>query len=53
MTVEADCENAVKKTIEHFKRLDVLIPNAGVLARGPLETMSMEEYDRTLPFLNI
>ncbi len=48
MTVEKDCEGAVCKTIERFKRLDVLIPNAGILVIGPLEKQSIEEYDRVM-----
>ena len=48
MTVEADVETAVKKTLEHFKRLDVLIPNAGVLVRGSIETVSMGDYDKVM-----
>ena len=45
MAVEKDCEDAVKMTIEKFKKLDVLVPCAGILTTGPLETISMEEYD--------
>lgn len=48
LTVEKDCEDAVSKTIERFKRLDVLIPNAGILVIGFLETHSLEDYDRVM-----
>ena len=48
MTVDKDCEDAVCKTIERFKRLDVLIPNAGILVIGPLEKQPIEEYDRVM-----
>lgn len=48
MTVEKNCEEAVLKATERFKRLDVLIPNAGVLAIGVLETHSITEYDRVM-----
>lgn len=48
MAVETDCEDAVKKVIEKFQRLDVLIPSAGLLKTGPLETISMEEYDHLM-----
>lgn len=48
MTEEKDCEDAVSKAVEKFKRLDVLIPCAGILTSGPLETISMDEYDRLM-----
>lgn len=48
MSVEKDCENAVRKAIEKFTRIDVLIPCAGILTTGPLETISMEEYDHLM-----
>ena len=48
MQLESDVEKIVQRTVEHFKRLDVLIPNAGVIVRGPLETVSMEDYDRVM-----
>lgn len=33
---------------EEFGRLDILVNNAGVLAVGPLEDFSLEDFDRTL-----
>lgn len=48
MAVEKDCELAVKKTIDQFKKLDVLIPCAGLLTTGPLESISMDEYDNLM-----
>lgn len=48
MAVEKDCEDAVNKTIEKFKKLDVLVPSAGILITGPLETISLEEYDKQM-----
>ncbi len=48
MAVEKDCEDAVKKVIEKFQKLDVLIPCAGILTTGPLESISMDEYDNLM-----
>lgn len=48
MAAEKDCEDAVSKTIEKFKKLDVLVPSAGILITGPLETISLEEYDKQM-----
>ncbi|BBP75704.1 3-oxoacyl-ACP reductase FabG [Pseudomonas gingeri NCPPB 3146 = LMG 5327] len=40
--------NAVNATVEAFGRVDILVNNAGVLAMGPLEDFSLEDFDRTL-----
>ena len=48
MTVEKDVEAAVHKTIEKFKKLDVLVPCAGILYRGSIEAIKMEEYDELM-----
>lgn len=48
MSVEKDVEASVNKTIETFSRLDVLVPSAGILNRGSIETLSMEEYDQLM-----
>ncbi|WP_349970546.1 3-oxoacyl-ACP reductase family protein [Pseudomonas caspiana] len=47
----ADAEairNAVTRTVESFGGVDILVNNAGVLAIGPLEEFSLEDFDRTL-----
>lgn len=41
-------QQAVDATVAHFGRLDILVNNAGVLAVGPLESFSLEDFDRTL-----
>ncbi|XP_013400393.1 uncharacterized protein LOC106166392 isoform X2 [Lingula anatina] len=43
---EDDTKNVIKKTIEHFGKLDVLVNNAGILEIGSIETTSLEQYDR-------
>jgi 3-oxoacyl-[acyl-carrier protein] reductase len=40
--------NAVNATVEAFGRLDILVNNAGVLAVGPLEDFTLEDFDQTL-----
>ncbi len=39
---------AVASTVEKFGGVDILVNNAGVLAVGPLEEFSLEDFDRTL-----
>ncbi|QXI26986.1 3-oxoacyl-ACP reductase family protein [Pseudomonas vanderleydeniana] len=43
-----EIRQAVSDTVKAFGRLDILVNNAGVLAMGPLETFSLEDFDRTL-----
>ncbi|MFK3795025.1 MULTISPECIES: 3-oxoacyl-ACP reductase family protein [unclassified Pseudomonas] len=45
---EQDIRSAVAKTVEAFGGVDILVNNAGVLAIGPLEAFSLEDFDRTL-----
>jgi NAD(P)-dependent dehydrogenase (short-subunit alcohol dehydrogenase family) len=54
LTVECDLRDreqiqaAVRKVIDHFDRIDILINNAGIIEVGPLEHMSREDYDRAM-----
>lgn len=41
-------QQAVARTVGQFGGLDILVNNAGVLAVGPLEEFSLEDFDRTL-----
>jgi 3-oxoacyl-[acyl-carrier protein] reductase len=44
----AALSDAIRKTVETLGRLDILVNNAGVLAIGPLEQFSLNDFDRTL-----
>ena len=48
MTVRSDIESAVRKTVDHFGGIDILINNAGRGYDSPVETMDINEYRRTL-----
>ena len=39
---------AVARTLEAFGRLDILVNNAGVLRFGPIDELSLEDFDQTL-----
>ena len=42
----AFCEEIVKKTVEAYGTVDVLVNNAGMLSMSTLQDVSMEEWDR-------
>ncbi len=46
VTREGDLEAAVKKVIEQFGRIDVVIANAGFAVVGTLERLTLADYDR-------
>ncbi len=41
-------QRLIDNTIEHFKRLDILVCNAGIWVGAPLEEMTEELWDRTM-----
>jgi len=48
-SADADAiQRAVATTVEQLGGMDILVNNAGVLAIGPLEAFSLEDFDRTL-----
>jgi len=48
LSVEAECVAAVQQAVQHFGELDVLVNSAGILVTGSIETLSGEDYDRTM-----
>lgn len=45
---EADTVRVIETAIEKFKKLDVLVNNAGILDRGTIETTTLEQYDTVM-----
>lgn len=41
----ASVENMIRKTVEHFGGIDVMISNAGILRAGSLDEMTPESFD--------
>lgn len=41
-------QSAVKETLQHFRRLDILINNAGIIEIGPLGHMQFKDFDRAM-----
>lgn len=39
---------AVQATVEAFGRLDILVNNAGILALGPLDQLTLADFDRSI-----
>jgi NADP-dependent 3-hydroxy acid dehydrogenase YdfG len=45
---QAQGEHLVSATLAHFGRLDVLVANAGVYVRGPIETLAAADFERCM-----
>jgi len=43
-----DCEKAVRDTVDHFGRLDVLVNNAGIIHRASVVDLDEEAWDRAM-----
>lgn len=48
LTSDGDIKNIICKTIENYGKLDVLVNNAGILESGSIETLDLEQFDRTM-----
>jgi NAD(P)-dependent dehydrogenase (short-subunit alcohol dehydrogenase family) len=44
----AECQRLVAEAIARFGRIDVLVNNAGIINVGPIESQSLETFERTM-----
>lgn len=45
---QTQVEQMIQKVTEHFGNIDVLINNAGMIQVGPIETMSIKDFDAAM-----
>ncbi|CAH0595532.1 unnamed protein product [Chrysodeixis includens] len=49
VAIDSDLKTIVKKTIDEFDKIDVLVNNAGILTKGTIEDENLiETFDRTI-----
>lgn len=47
VTSEESVETAMKAVVKEYGRIDILLNNAGIAVRGGVDSMSVEEWDRS------
>ena len=48
VSIEEQAKNILEKTIEAYGKVDVLFNNAGIVLGGAIDTISTEDWDRTM-----
>lgn len=48
LSIEAQAQNCITKTIETFGRLDILVNGAGIIDSGTVETTTLKSWDSML-----
>ena len=44
----AQIQSAVQQTLQHFRKIDIVINNAGIIEIGPLAHMQFKDFDRAM-----
>ena len=48
VTAEAEVQAAVDQAVERFERIDVLVNCAGIIKHGPIERMSLQDFESVI-----
>jgi meso-butanediol dehydrogenase/(S,S)-butanediol dehydrogenase/diacetyl reductase len=48
VSIEADAQKIVDKTVEEFGKIDILFNNAGIVLPGNIENTSTDDWDKTM-----
>ena len=48
VTAEAEVQAAVDQAVERFERVDVLVNCAGIIKHGPIERMSLQDFESVI-----
>ncbi|HET8562414.1 MAG TPA: SDR family NAD(P)-dependent oxidoreductase, partial [Candidatus Binatia bacterium] len=48
VTRRAEIDRTIKMIVDQWDRIDVLVNNAGIISPAPLETISEEQWDKTV-----
>ena len=48
ISIEKEANRIIEKTIETYGKIDILFNNAGIVLRGAIDTISTEDWDRTM-----
>jgi NAD(P)-dependent dehydrogenase (short-subunit alcohol dehydrogenase family) len=48
LTDRMQVEEAIRTATERFGRVDILVNNAGIITVGPLETMTVDDFERSM-----
>lgn len=48
VTVEADVKRVIDETLAKFKKINVLVNSAGIIARGSIENSSLADFDNVM-----
>src|SRR4051812_1030920 len=48
ITARNEIETAILTATDHFGQIDILVNNAGIIQVGPVETMTVEDFERAM-----